>query len=241
MFDKLSDKMLSYISGVMYVIVLAVLPIAWQEGLLSGRTALIVLVIALAFSWKITCTYSRRFREYLFEPIEARKLSFATRKFFDDNTQVLEQLGFVALGDFQLLPDPEGLRSRFLLSPGEKGIAEIAERDVQLIVCFVSVASDGTFFESSSFKFKISPSTSKHLRFQSVHNLTLIEALAQHQQWVEQYGSEHEVEILSVSADHFQEVVKYGHRLAGHDLFEQGKMTNPPSPLGQEPGPIFGE
>jgi len=234
MLPKISNKLLTYIYwGFCAVLIVLIIGL---EGRLLPRSASMItlLLVAGGLTWKVQTMLSHRYRELQFKPLKPKKLRRAMRRYFDHNTQVLEQYGYSALGDFQLLPDPGRLIARFLISPGGKGIAELWElNDLadQFFFSLISVASDGTFFESSSLPFKESPSASEHLQFQSVSGLSIIEALRQHQQWVREYESEHEVQIISIAADRFQEIINYGHRLAGHDGFQQGQKTTAPKEL----------
>jgi len=228
MLSKLSSKLLSRVYWAL-VIVLVGLIIVIQGHIALNYTVILMLFVVGGLTWKVKQTLTCRYREYLFKPLSAKKHRRATRRFFDRNSDLLQQVGFKVLGDYLLLPDPNRLVARFLLSPGGQGIADVTEREGALSYSFTSVASDGTFLESSSLQFETSPSGSEQLHFQSVDPFSPIEALRQHQQWVRQYEEEQDAKMLTIAADQFQEFVDYGNRLVGHDLYQQGHFTTDPS------------
>jgi len=151
MLSKLSDRLLTRIYWTL-VTVLICLIIVIQGHLVRNYTVLIVMCVVGGLTYKVKQTLIHRHREYLFKPLSIKKLRSATRRFFDRNSDLLQQVGFEVLGDYLLHPDPNRLLARFLLSPGGKGIADVGEREGALSYSFTSVASDGTFLESRGLR-----------------------------------------------------------------------------------------
>ena len=230
MFQKIGEKCLTAVHPIL-IFVICVMLVAVKVNLVSFELGFTIIFVAIGIDLIICHALERRYRPFLFQPLKRTQFSKPALRFFDDQMQLLQSIGFTELGDYLMLKPPGSLRSRFAISAGGKCLAEFVERDGGVLnFSLISILDNGTYCESSSLKFHVSPSGCDQLQFRFVNGLTLMEALAHHQQWIRAEESEHGVEALETTAADFREWIEYGHRLAGHDRYQQGLIPAPPEP-----------
>lgn len=228
MLYRLSDRLLSQIFWLL-VILFIVLAVTRDAGLLpKDKQLYCLLAVGGALIW-VRGVITRRFRSFVFTPIKLRNVPRVTRKYFQSHSTGLEEVGFTFLGDYVLLPEPRSLTSRILISAGRKCLAEISRWDGLHLCSFVSVTLDGRYFETTSLPGSPRVGDGVPLDFMCLPGHELLDMLQMHIQRVRDYESDTGTEALKIGRDKFQDIINYGHRLAGHDCHQQGfKSTGPP-------------
>lgn len=226
-----SDRVALIVNSVLAGVAV-VATVAWEAGLIGDWPTILTVVACSLVGVAILRTVRRKYRPYTFLPLGEKELSARDRRHFTRHAPALQQLGFQNVGDFQLLPPPVEEVARVLVSSDGETFAAVARHEETQYVAFSSMAADGTYFESATLPGGgAGPGPGVPLRFQFLGNASMPEAFTRHQQLVRAHAASHGTEIVDCLPDDFRHVFEYGHRLAGWDLYRQGRKSNSPPPL----------
>jgi hypothetical protein len=180
---------------------------------------------------------SLRMEPWLFEPIVEADLPADQRAFFQQHTPALLMLGYQPLGDFVLRRDPAPSCSRHFLSRDGLSYAGLTcYLGVETIEA-VSVALDGTYFETGNMSLPRTPPKEHGLRFFVCLTSDPRELVAFHRQSAEQAAAELGSELAPLDADDLVTVLNYGRRLALGSLHQEGVLDELPEFLREQEEP----
>jgi hypothetical protein len=98
-----------------------------------------------------------------------------------------------------------------------------------------SVFDDGTYLESANTKPPKLLQSNVPVRLSFLPNASALELFEQHCDQVRELEAEKGIHVLHFTAEQYQEVASYGHRLSGWELHQQGVMWTGPQGIGEMP------
>jgi hypothetical protein len=180
----------------------------------------------------------RRYRDYLFDPVESGELPAEAVTFFEEHAGLLERLQFRRIGDYWLWRDPLPFVEREFLSADGRSFAAISIVKEVRHVGFYSVLGDGSFLETSLALYDNPETPVAHdppekLQLE-LHTAGTIDALfRRHEERLDHAPSE----AHSYQPEDVRAVSIYGSRVLGQRLYAEGRRDElPPPPELPRPG-----
>ena len=211
---------------VVFGVILVLVALRWIPGRMSIAAYLVCHFIA-------KCIYDglkRRHRDYVFRPLSESELSGAVRRHFEKHGAVLEKLGFTRIGDFSELPWPQRSHTRYFLGPDRRVFAGVSRSDTgRRSYYFVSLLSDGTCVESSTFMVSEYPARASRMIWNCVPGSPLDQLYQNHLEKLDACERDERLVAAILRPEDVFDVAQYGHRLASWYLYQQGRCTEPPA------------
>lgn len=232
----MSDKLANFLIQLFAVLMIVSYVFA---RFLSFHLALALILLFAAGIAAVRFYVRKHFRECVGEPLEERKLPRQFRKYLAENTPAVERLRFRKVGDFLIHPEPLALRARSFLSEGGRCFAYLAQQRNFYFYGFISVFEDGTYLETSPLTpTNNQPDPLSPIRFSFLPKAPVSDLFEFHRAEVARIESLNNTRVLQFAPEQYVEVVRYGHRLTGWDLYKRGKRwTAPPEGLPWETSP----
>jgi hypothetical protein len=174
---------------------------------------------------------NRTVREYMFLPVDGGALAEPMRGHFAALTPPFVRLGFHAIGDFQMKPEPVAVHNRFFLSACGRTLATICCVLQTGVASLISVLEDGTCIHTSGTN---NPHPER--TFTPADRLSLIylpggrprNMLRRHEEAIRTAAG---AEAIRFHRDQFRAMMVYDQRLFNRWRFRHGTLDRePPAP-----------
>jgi hypothetical protein len=189
------------------------------------------------FTW-----LKRTHRDNIYEKIHPVKLPKAARKYFEEHTPELLDLGFCELGRYILKPEPAHSFGCCFQSADGRTVGTLGYMFDSSYYSFNTLFANGLALETASVEETpelASVNESRTYRAIFSPNLSIAETFVLHEEAIAKLESEFNTRALAFEPEQFCDVLTYENRTYAQLMYETGKHDAPP-PAAVLPTPIRG-